>query len=105
MRVSTDFFTTLGARPLLGRTFSTADGDPGRDQVVILSHTVWRQQFAADPATIGRTITLGKAACVVIGVMPPSFEYPQTGVRIWLPQPMMAEAIDRSARDHNQPPA
>ncbi len=74
LRVTWEYFKTLGVRPALGRDFLEDDDVPDRQNVVILSHGLWTRRFAADPAIIGRTIDLGGANPVVIGVMPAAFE-------------------------------
>ena len=84
--VSSGFFDVLGARPMLGRTFRTADDLGGARPTVVLSADVWRQQFSSDPAIVGRLLTVGtgrKAVAVeVIGVMPPEFQIP-AGAKVW----------------------
>jgi predicted permease len=84
--VTDGFFQTLGTPPLLGRTLIAADDVPGRNRVVVLSHGVWTRRFAADPAIVGRSLTLNKEPFEVVGVMPPAFTYP-SGRRIdaWIP--------------------
>jgi len=83
-RVSADFFTTLGVRPLVGRTFRTEDDRPGAARVVVLSHRLWRDQFGSDTNLIGQTITLNDTGFSVVGVMPADFEFLK-GVDIWSP--------------------
>jgi predicted permease len=83
-RVSADFFSTLGVRPLLGRAFTSDDDRPGAAHVVILSYRLWRQQFNADGNVVGQTISLNDTGFSVIGVMPANFEFPK-GAEIWSP--------------------
>jgi putative ABC transport system permease protein len=83
-RVSADFFTTLGAKPKLGRNFTTEDDRPGAAPVVVLNYQLWQQRFNADPEIVGRSITLGQRGFTVIGVMPADFEFPK-GVSVWTP--------------------
>jgi len=83
-RVSADFFTTLGVRPLVGRTFTADDDRPGAARVVVLSHRLWRDQFGSDANLIGQTITLNDTGFSVVGVMPADFEFLK-GVDIWSP--------------------
>jgi putative ABC transport system permease protein len=59
--------------------------------VVVLSHATWRQFFGADPAIVGRTITLGAVSPTVIGVMPESFRFPDGAQQFWMPSRMPAE--------------
>ena len=74
LRVTSDFFRTLGVRPMLGRDFVAEDDTPDTYNVVILSHGLWTRRFGADPGIIGRTIDLGGTKPVVLGVLPASFE-------------------------------
>ena len=74
LRVTSEFFRTLGVQPVLGRDFLAEEDTPDRNQVVILSHGLWRRRFAADPGVIGRTIDLGFTKPVIVGVLPASFE-------------------------------
>jgi predicted permease len=77
VRVSASFFPLLGIRPELGRTFSSAEDQPGRNHVVVISDALWRRRFGADPSVIGKTITLNDAPYVVIGVTPAAFRMPK----------------------------
>ena len=74
-RVSWRFFRTLGVQPAIGRDFLEEEDAAGRNGVVILGDGLWRRRFGADPAIVGRTISLDDREHVVVGVMPPSFEY------------------------------
>jgi putative ABC transport system permease protein len=70
-RVSVGFFQALAPRPILGRVFETGEdavGAPG--DRVILSHRFWTRRFAADPAIVGKTLTLNGRAYTVVGVLP-----------------------------------
>jgi predicted permease len=89
--VSSGYFSLFDARPALGRLFSDDENRvPGRDAVVVLSDALWRGAFAADPAVVGRTVTLKERPYTIVGVMSPGFRG-QTGTsEIWLPV-MMAE--------------
>lgn len=69
-------FDVLGTRPLLGRVFTADEDQPGRDNVVVISHGLWANRFAADPAVLGRTLRLDGAPVTVIGVMPEGFDHP-----------------------------
>jgi predicted permease len=71
VRVSTNYFDTLGIAPLVGRGFVHADGEPGHERVVILSHALWQEWFGGRRDAVGRDIRLGGQRYAVIGVMPP----------------------------------
>ncbi|HJS75031.1 MAG TPA: ABC transporter permease, partial [Vicinamibacteria bacterium] len=84
--VAASFFDTLGAEPLLGRTFVPADDDSGAARVVVLSHALWQRRFGADPQAIGSRVTVetgaGKELFTVVGVMPGEFQFP-AGTQAW----------------------
>ncbi len=72
--VSGDFFRLLGVEPTLGRGFlPDEDRVAGRNAVVVISHGTWQQEFAADPAIIGRTVSIANIPFTVVGVAPESF--------------------------------
>ena len=77
--VSYNFFRTLGVQPALGRDFLPEEELPGRFHVVILTDSLWRTHFAANPSIVGRTISLGGEPHVVVGVMPPALSLPKGG--------------------------
>ena len=74
-RVGWNFFDILGVRPALGRPFRPEEDTPGGDPVVLISHAFWTRRFAADPAAVGRHITLDTGDYTVIGVLPPGFRF------------------------------
>jgi putative ABC transport system permease protein len=80
-------FSVLGAKPLVGRAFVPEDGKRGAAPVVILSETLWRTRFGADPKIVGSSITLDKRQFTVIGVMPGSFRSPffTESREVWIP--------------------
>ena len=75
MRVSHDFFKTLGVKLLLGRGFLAEDDGSPRNNVIILSYGLWVRRFGGDPHIIGRALNLSTEMYRVIGVLPPDF-YP-----------------------------
>lgn len=77
--VSYNFFRTLGVQPARGRDFLPEEELPGHSHVVILTDALWRTHFGADPAVIGRTISLSGEPNLVIGVMPPALRMPTGG--------------------------
>ena len=74
--VTADFFSTLGAVPLRGRTFTVAD-ETVSGRLVMLGHDVWQRRFGGAEDLIGKTIQLDGSSFTVIGIMPPAFQYPQ----------------------------
>ena len=85
-RVTWNFFDTLGAKPILGRTFTSDDDRSGAQHVVILSEGLWQGRYAGDPKIIGHNITIGGEAYTVVGVMPGRFQFPLMGIaNLWTP--------------------
>ncbi len=82
---SPNFLSVLGARLALGRGFAGGEDLPGRDRVVILSNSLWRNKFGSDPAILGRRTTLDGVDREIIGVMPPGFSFPSSRVQLWVP--------------------
>lgn len=66
--VSAHCFDIFGVKPAHGRTFVPDDDQPGKDRVVLLSHVLWQGRFGADPAILGRDISLNGEPHTVIGV-------------------------------------
>jgi predicted permease len=76
-QVSANLFDVLGVRPRIGRSFLEAEDQFGRHEVVIISDSLWRRRFGADPSIAGRKIILGGARYAIVGVLPPDFEFPK----------------------------
>ncbi len=83
--VTANLFPLLGVEPALGRNFAAAEDVPGNNQVVILSDSVWRTQFGADPAVVGTQVFVDGTPHVVVGVMDPGFNFPYGEIRMWRP--------------------
>jgi hypothetical protein len=86
-------------QPELGRSFTAEECAADPTNVVILSHALWRGEFASDPAIIGKSITLNDTPQTVVGVLPPSFDFgsvfaPGTRIDLFVPFPL-TEANDR----------
>jgi predicted permease len=90
--VTEGFFSTLGMAPQLGRPFLPEENQRGQDAVVVLSHGVWTRRFGADPALVGRTLTLDGVPHTVVGIMPPSFTFPADQMDVWLPLSNISES-------------
>lgn len=77
--VTNQFFSTLGVTAARGRTFFPDD----QDGTVVLSNVIWARMFHSDQNIIGKFVLLDGLQVPVIGVMPPEFWYPNTGVQVW----------------------
>ncbi len=81
-------FATLGVRPELGRLFAAGDVGAAAPKVALVSHELWRDELGADPAAVGRLVTLDGEPHRVIGVLPAGFEMPRLErVELWVPLP------------------
>jgi putative ABC transport system permease protein len=82
-QVNASLFDVLGVTPLLGRTFRPEEDLPGAENVVVLGERVWRNQFGADPAIVGKTIQIDAEPYTVIGVVPRGAAYPDEA-NLWV---------------------
>ncbi|NUQ29175.1 MAG: ABC transporter permease, partial [Acidobacteriaceae bacterium] len=85
MTCSWNLFSTLGVQPALGRLFVDADDTDPAGLTVVLSWSLFKRRFNADPSIIGKTIRLNTFPYTVIGVLPQSFSFPDPKVQLWVP--------------------
>ncbi|MFP5260646.1 MAG: ABC transporter permease [Blastocatellia bacterium] len=98
--VSSDFFPVLRSNASQGRTFLPEEEQPGRDQVVVISHGLWQRAFGAIPNLIGQSLTLNSRSFTVVGIMPAGFEFPSEA-ELWVPLAWDdAERQTRSIHDY-----
>ncbi|HET7306255.1 MAG TPA: ABC transporter permease [Gammaproteobacteria bacterium] len=83
--VAGSLFRVLGVQPVLGRTFTAADEQKGRNQVAVISYAMWRDTFGGDPGVIGTTVTFLSLPYTIIGVMPKGFAFPDHEAEMWTP--------------------
>lgn len=88
-RVTPDVLPLLGVPPALGRPLDARDED-----AVIISYGLWRSQFGADPAVLGRTISLNGASRTIVGVMPRGFHFPHRDIQLWAPLTFRPDSFD-----------
>lgn len=74
--VTPNMFATLGARPLVGRTFGAADDPIEIADQVVLSHSLWQRRFGASRDVVGQKILVDGAPALVVGIMPAAFKLP-----------------------------
>src|SRR5262245_11258792 len=91
--VTPELFSVFHVSPILGRTFTNEETQPGRFRVAVLSHSMWQSRFGSDPNVSGRTIQLNGAAYTIIGVMPPGFSFPGRA-ELWRPLPIDPAKLD-----------
>jgi predicted permease len=110
VRVSANYFETLGIGPLVGRTFGADDETPGGTRVVILSHALWRERFGGRRDVVGETLRLNGQSYTIVGVMPqavfPAWPVNPATVtldpdarQLWVPI-ARTPALEASARSH-----
>lgn len=102
---SASLFTTLGTKPLLGRTLMPEEDLKEGNRAVVLSYGLWQRQFSGDSNVIGKTLTVdtyGRRDYTIVGVMPPGFGQPSRN-ELWLPLGWMGVTLDsrRNAHWHN----
>ena len=87
MRISPDFFTTLGTGPVMGRSFDEAETITPIENhgAAILTDAYWRQRLNSDPHVLGREIRVNGAPRKIVGVLPPDFRFLSSEARIFLP--------------------
>lgn len=83
--VTPNTFHFLGVPPLLGRTVTEEDVQPGAPSIVILDYKAWMTYFHGDPNILGRKIVLDDKPMTISGVMPPHFTW--NAVNAWIPDP------------------
>ena len=85
-QVSSNFFATLGVRPVIGRDFSPSDEIAAGPKVAILTYECWRSRFGGDPQISGRKIQLDANTVDIIGVLPREFQFGPAGrAEVWVP--------------------
>jgi putative ABC transport system permease protein len=96
--VTASLFPLLGAAPAIGRAFVETENTAGRDGVAILSNGLWRRRFGSDLAIVGTLVTHDGRALEVIGVMPPTFLFPDDTIELWTPMPFNADLLSENNR-------
>jgi putative ABC transport system permease protein len=101
MMVTADFFPLLGVQPQLGRFFTAEEDQPGKNNVLLISHATWLHHFGGAPDVLGRQVRLDGRPVTIIGVMPERFDYPigWGHVEAWRPFAFSERA--RQMRDNN----
>jgi len=83
--LTANMFDLLEVEAAIGRTFAPGEDGPGGADVVVLRHGLWQRRYGGDPGIVGETILLDGTPHTVVGVMPPDFNFPFGGVRMWTP--------------------
>jgi putative ABC transport system permease protein len=81
--MSWNLLSTLGVQPAMGRDFTAGDDTPAANGTVMLSWSLWKRRFAANPAILNQAIYLDAKPYTVIGVMPDWFAFPEPDTQLW----------------------
>jgi putative ABC transport system permease protein len=95
--VTSNFFSTLGVQPHLGRDFLAEEGQPGKNQELILSYGLWERRYASDPSILGKIVRVNGKPFTIVGVMAKGFDFPMSA-EAWLP--MAFDTKQRVERDN-----
>ncbi|HKG60298.1 MAG TPA: ABC transporter permease [Pyrinomonadaceae bacterium] len=90
--VTANFLDVTGIKPIMGRNFSPEENQPGKDQVAIITHSLWQRRFGGDPNILNKTITLNGVVRTIVGVMPERFNFPK-GAEVYGPVQMTPELM------------
>jgi putative ABC transport system permease protein len=92
--VTPDMFSLFRVKPILGRTFTEEETQPGRYRVAVLSRSMWQTRFGSDPNVLGQTLQLSGAPFTIIGVLDGGFGFPNEA-QLWRPLPIDPQRLDR----------
>jgi len=98
-RVTPEFFNLLGADPVLGRAFANEELTYQTGDVVILSHEYWRDHYRADTGVVGQTIRIDSIPRLIVGVLPPGFQFLSFAAPIYMP--LASEENERSVESRH----
>jgi len=85
VRVSANFFATIGVSPILGRVFAGEDTSSLKEGQIVISNALWKQRFGSAASAVGQPLTLDGKLYTVIGVMPPRATFPLGAPAFWMP--------------------
>src|SRR5947208_13214263 len=100
VRISPEFFATLGVNLAMGRNFTDEETDPHKN-VIILTDAFWRQNFNSDPNVLGRDTRINGIPRKIVGVLPPTFRFLSSEARVFLPIKSGMEERGPKARHTN----
>ncbi|HWI17568.1 MAG TPA: ABC transporter permease, partial [Vicinamibacterales bacterium] len=82
--VSDDYFSILGAEPLMGRTLTAADDPVGAPLVAVIGERLWERAYGRSPTAIGSTLRLNSFAYTIVGVVPASVTGRSDNAEVWV---------------------
>ena len=99
LRVTADLFRVLGVGAALGRTFTDQEVDAGEERLAVLSSEAFDRYFGGDETLVGGPIQLDGEPYTLLGVMPPSFRFPDPAVEVWMPLVMRPSSDPSQVRE------
>jgi putative ABC transport system permease protein len=87
VHVSASFLRILAVAPLRGRSFRPEEDSPGGTAAAMISNELWQRRFAGDSEIVGKTATFAATPYIIIGVLPPRFQFPSPGLDVWMTAP------------------
>jgi predicted permease len=96
-QVSSQWFQVLGARPVLGRTFTAQEDQPNAGPVAVLSYGLWQRAFGGGHDVLGQSLLLDQKPYRIVGVMPSDFDWPR-GEQLWVPVALGPQAFNLDNR-------
>ena len=93
--VTANYFSVLGAEPMLGRVFQMDEGGAEDTPVAVMSETLWRTRFGESPDAVGSSVTLNGARYTVVGIMPEAFDFLLGNVGMWVANDFRDQRYDR----------
>jgi putative ABC transport system permease protein len=95
--VMANYLSTLGTKPVLGRTFLADEDRPGGPPVALISYALWQKHFGGNADVITQSLSLDARSYNILGVMPPGFDLP--GIAdVWIPLQVDIDSLPLSER-------
>jgi putative ABC transport system permease protein len=100
--VTPNLFDTLGIRPFRGRTFLADEGVPGKNDVALISYSLWRSVFGSAESAVGSSVELDNRSVRIVGVLPAGYRPPNNGITVqpdlFLPASFESQRMERLER-------
>ena len=94
--ITSNIIRMLGVTPALGAGFGDDASRPGGGNVILLSHSLWRERYSGDPRVVGRHLVVDGEPYTVVGVMPATFHFPSVNAQFWVPVTVNPSDITRT---------
>ncbi len=82
--ITANTFSMIGQKPVIGRDFTDADGNPGASPVAILGYRMWEDRYGKDPSVLGKSIRINSVPTTIVGVMQNGLRFPIDS-ELWIP--------------------